>query len=154
MLKLVRRISTAISLGLLLLFVLVPAALADTVTSSGPLVFDSKQTWALIIGSLVPLVTYVLNHVGPWVTEPAKAFVLVVVSGLAGGLYEALSTSSFGWNSASVQVVLTSIFAALAAHHLLWKPAGVSTMLGAGSNSTHRRLAWVNETNPPAPPAQ
>lgn len=150
MLKLVSRLTAALFLGTLFLFVLAPMALASTVAPQGPLALDSTQTWALLISAFVPLVTYVLNHVGPWVSEPAKAFVLVLASGASGGLYEALSSSSFGWNSATVQVVITSVFGALAAHHLLWKPAGVSAMLGAGSNSTHRRLAWVSEPNPPA----
>lgn len=147
MLKFLNRLT----LGLVVLLVLAPAALATTTHPAGTLVFSNPQTWALLIGALVPLVTYVVNHVGPWMSEPVKAFVVVLASGVAGGLYQAIATSSFGWNASTLQMVLTAIFAALAAHHMLWKPAGVSTILGAGSNSPHGHLGWVSPSaEPPA----
>lgn len=132
--------------------VLVAPAAADVVHSSPALTLQGKQTWALLIGSLVPLGTYVINHVGPWVSEPAKALFLVLMAAVAGGLYTALSTNSFGWNSATLQMVVTSVAAALAAHKLLWQPSTISARLGAGTKA-RRRLVWVVDTSaPPADP--
>lgn len=121
---------------------------------TSPVLFlQQKQLWVLLIGSLVPLVTYVLNHVGPWLSEPVKAFVLVLASAIAGGLYTALSTNVFGWNAETAQLVLTAVAAAFAAHHMIWKPSTISTRLGGGSNAPHRRLVWQNEPAPEPPPA-
>lgn len=117
----------------LMVLLLIPAA-ALAVASSPTLVLPTKQLWTLIIGAFVPLVTYGLNHVGPWVSEPVKATVLVVAAALAGALYDALATSTFGWNTNTLQFVATAVVAALMAHGLLWKPSGISTRLGGGSN--------------------
>lgn len=116
-----------------LLLLLVPAA-ALAVGTSPTLVLPGKQLWVLIIGALVPLLTYVLNHVGPWVTEPIKALVLLVVSAIASGLYAALATNNFGFNSPTLELVVSGIVAALLAHKLLWLPSGLSTILGGGTN--------------------
>ena len=124
------------------------------------LALQSSQLWVLLIGSLVPLATYVLNHYAPWASEPAKALVLVVVTAVAGGLYTALATSTFGLNSQTAQMVLTAVAGALAAHHGLWRPSTVSARLGGGSNAQarpRRHLAFVTEPAPapapaPAPP--
>lgn len=142
MLRLIHRAKAGLFVILATLLV-APAALADTVVSAPPaLTLGSKQTWALLIGTLVPLVTYVINRVGPWASEPVKAFVAVLASAVSGGLYTALATTSFGWNSATLQMVLTAVAASLAAHHMLWKPSGVSAHLGAGTNSRYR-LHWT-----------
>lgn len=139
---------------LLLLFL---PALALATPSAPTLVLPGDQVWTLVIGSLVPLVTYVLNHVGPWVTEPIKALVLAVVAVVAGALYTALATHVFGLNSATLQLVLSAVVAAFATHHLIWKPAGVSILLGGGSNrpkvapAANRPAA--GPPNPGAPPA-
>lgn len=154
MTRLFCRGATALVLALLALLALAPMALADAIASQGPLTLSSKQTWVAAIGVLVPLITYVVNNIGPWVSEPVKGFVTVLVSALAGGLYTALATSSFGWNAATVQMVLTSVVASLAAHHMLWKPSGISTVFGAGANRPHRRLAWVSDSAAPEPPAK
>lgn len=138
--------------AILAFFLTASVALGATVASSTSLVLKSQQTWLIIISAFVPLVTYVLNRVGPWVTEPAKAFVTVLASAVAGGVYTAAATSSFGWNAATAQMVLTSVAAALAAHHFLWKPSGVSTLLGAGTNgSLGGKLVWQKHVPPEAP---
>lgn len=95
------------------------------------LVLGNHQLWVLLIGSLVPLVTYVLNRVGPWLSETVKAGVLVVVSAAAGAIYTALASPDFGWNVQTRELVLTAVIAALGAHGWLWKPAKVNTKLGA-----------------------
>lgn len=138
--------------AVLTFLLLAPPAWAATVTSSPSLVLQSKQTWTILIGALVPLVTYVLNHVGPWVSETVKAFVTVLAAGIAGGLYTALATTSFGFNSATLQMVLTSIAAALAAHQLLWKPSGIAAKLGAGTNGPlGSHLIWQKDGAPAEP---
>lgn len=95
------------------------------------LLLGEHQLWVLLIGSLVPLVTYVLNRVGPWLSESVKAMVLVVVSAAAGALYTAIESPDFGWNLPTRELVLSAVVAALAAHNWLWKPAKVNTKLGA-----------------------
>lgn len=106
------------------------------------------QMWTLAIGAVVPLVTYVVNHVGPWVSEPAKAAVLVVASAAASALYTALATNVIGFNEATLQLLLTGVAGALAAHHMLWKPSTVSARLGGGSNAPRRHLGWVADPAP------
>lgn len=92
------------------------------------------QIIALIIGAFVPAVTYVLNHYAPWVDEKVKAIVLVVSAAVASGLYQALDGGSIGFNNVTLQLVVTSIVAALTAHHWFWKPSTISASLGGGSN--------------------
>jgi hypothetical protein len=103
--------------------------------ASGGLGFaPSIQTWALILGAVTPLFTYVLNHVGPWLSEKTKALVLLVISGAVGAVYTAIETSTFGWNDSTVQLVLTAILGAFGAHALVWKPSGINSALGGGRN--------------------
>jgi hypothetical protein len=103
------------------------------------LLLGQHQLWVSVIGALVPLVTYVLNHYAPWVSEPVKAGVLVVVTAIASGLYTALATPNFGLNLITLQLVVSSVVAALLAHHWLWKPSTISTKLGAGSDAPPRQ---------------
>lgn len=95
----------------------------------------SIQVAVIAIGSLVPLVSYVLNHFAPWADEKIKGIVQVVVAAISAGLYQALDAGGLGFNNTTLQLVITAIFAALAAHHLLWKPSGISTRLGGGQNA-------------------
>ena len=115
----------------MLVLLLVPslALAAGTVLAPVP------QLWVLILGSLTPLMVYVLNHYAPWVTEPVKAIVLVVVAAIVGGLYAAIETSVFGWNDATLQLVLSAVVAAFGAHLLIYKPSGISAKLGGGTNA-------------------
>lgn len=122
--------------GLLLLF---PAFVLadDPAHNPAVLVFPKAQIWTLIIGALVPLVTYVVNHVAPWVSEPVKAFVLAVAAAIAGALTTAIATNVFGWNTPTLQLVLSAVAAAFLAHKLIWLPSGVSVLLGGGSDKGH-----------------
>jgi hypothetical protein len=95
----------------------------------------SVQTWALILGAVTPLVTYILNHFAPWVSEAVKATVLAVVAGVVGAVWAAIETHVFGWNDATVQLVLTAILGAFGAHALIFKPAGINQKLGGGSDA-------------------
>lgn len=128
-----RLTARALLIALLLLILLPAAALA--IPQSPTLVLPSKQLWTLILGAVVPLVTYVLNNKAPWISEPVKATVLVVVSIVVGAVYTALATSTFGLNAQTLQLVATTVAAGLFAHGLLWKPSGISTLLGGGANS-------------------
>lgn len=141
-------------LGLFLLLILPVYALASTATSAPTLVFPWQQVWPVVIGAIVPLVTYVLNHVGPWLTEPIKAAVLVLVAAVVTALYTALATNVIGLNDATLQLILTGVFSSLAAHHLLWKPAGIALALGGGTNRQSVQGGAVKPTPVAAVPAQ
>lgn len=134
-------------LCLAFLLVIMLPAFAVAATISHQLVFDTHQLWTLVIGALVPLFTYILNHVGPWLSEPVKAAVLVIVAAVAAALYTALATNILGLNTPTLELVLTGVVAALGAHHLLWKPSGISTLLGGGTN---RQVAAPVATAPAA----
>lgn len=98
------------------------------------LLLDSPQLIILVLGSIVPLITYVINHYAPWISEPVKAIVLVVATACVGACYTALETNVFGFNEATLELVLTAVVGALAAHKLLWNPAKISHILGGGTN--------------------
>jgi hypothetical protein len=101
----------------------------------GPLGFSpSIGTWALILGAITPAFTYVLNHYAPWVSEHAKATVLLLVSGVVGAVYTLIETGSIGWSDPTVAAIVTAILGAFGAHALFWKPSTLSTKLGGGSN--------------------
>ena len=115
----------------LLCLLLLPAlALA-----AGTVLTPVPQIWVLLLGALTPLVTYVINHFAPWLGEAAKATVLAVVAGIVAAIYTAIETNIFGFNDATLQLVLTAIIAAFGAHALVWRPSGISTKLGGGSNA-------------------
>lgn len=119
----------------LILFALPAAAFAqDAPDPSSTLVLPTDQLWTLAVGALVPLVTYGLNYIGPWVSEPVKAFIVVLASAVAGGVTQAITAGDVGFNTVTLQFVLTAVIAALSAHKLLWRPSGVSAKLGGGAN--------------------
>lgn len=121
--------------GLLILALPAVASAAEDAPPPSPtLVLPTDQLWALAVGLLVPLVTYVLNYVGPWVSEPVKAGVLVIAAAVAGGLAQAITAGDVGFNTTTLQFVLTAVLSALSAHRILWKPSGVSAKLGGGQN--------------------
>lgn len=98
--------------------------------------FPVDQIIILVIGSLVPLVSYVLNKYLPTTSESVKALVHVVVAAIAGALYTAVDTSVFGFNNVTLQLIVTAVVGALAAHKLLWKPAKINEKLGAVERTT------------------
>lgn len=95
------------------------------------LILGNHQFWVILIGSIVPLGGYVINRLGPWVSETVKGIVQVVLAAVVGALYAALDTNVFGLNEPTVQLVFSAVAAALMAHNFLWKPAKVNTKLGA-----------------------
>lgn len=141
-------------LGVVAVGLLAPAVAVASVARDAPtLLFPWQQVWPLVIGGLVPLATYVLNHVGPWMGEPVKAAVMVIATAAASALYTALATNVIGFNMPTLQLVLTGVAGAFVAHHWVWRPSGVSTLLGAGRNRREYRRSPAGGVNePPAAP--
>lgn len=113
------------------------AGAAEDVPSPDPhLLLTSIQFYAVLIGSIVPLVTYVLNHHATFIhSEPVKGFVLVGASALAGALYQLLTAGDLALDTETLQVVLFAVAGALAAHAGFWKPTNIAGRLGGGTNS-------------------
>jgi hypothetical protein len=132
-----KRFLLRIALLALLSLLLIPAlALA-----AGTVLTPVPQVWVVLLGALTPLVVYVLNHFAPWVTEPIKATVLAIVAGAVAAVYTAIETSIFGFNDATLQLVLSAIVAAFGAHLLVWKPSEIAAKLGGGSNHAPTKAA-------------
>ena len=98
------------------------------------LLLPTAQIVLVVLGALVPLVTYVLNHYAPWASEQIKAIVVVVVAAVVAGVYQAIQ-DGHSLDKQTLQYVITAVVAALGAHHWLYKPAGISEKLGGGSNA-------------------
>lgn len=121
----------------LVLFALLPgAALAagDLPPDSKQLVLPQTQLIAAIVGALVPLVTYFLNHYAPWVSEPAKALFLVLVAAGGGALTTLLDAGGIPLTWETAQVVGTAVVLAFLAHAGFWRPSGLSVRLKGGTN--------------------
>lgn len=119
------------------LFLLWPAlALADSAPPPAPtLVLPTDQLWAFAAGSIVPLVTYAINKWAPYTSEKIKGLVQVVVAAIAGGLVQAITAGGVGFNSTTLQFIITAVVAALGAHKALWLPSGISWLFGGGQNA-------------------
>jgi hypothetical protein len=98
------------------------------------MLLPDNQLAVLVIGLLVPLAGYLLNYAGPWASEKVKGLVQVAVAAVAAGLYQAVEAGNLGLNDVTLQLVVTAVLGALAAHKLLWLPSGISTSLGGGRN--------------------
>jgi hypothetical protein len=126
------------SMALLLALVLFLPALALAQDGAPPpaptLALPTDQIWTLIAGALAPLGAYVLNYAGPHTSEKIKAGVQIVLAAIAGGIVQAITAGGVGFNTTTLQFVLGSVIAALAAHKILWQPATISTALGGGRN--------------------
>jgi len=138
-----------IPVTLLIFFVwAVPALADDTPPSNTTNALSSNQFWVAVLGAIVPLATYLINHYGPQTSEKVKALVLVVVTAIVGGVYTAISTGNFAFDTPTLQIVGTAVVAALVAHKVLWLPSTVSILLGGGSN----KPGQVPDDAPPTPP--
>jgi hypothetical protein len=123
--------ATRVTLLTLLCLLSLPAV----ALAAGTVLAPVPQLWVLILGGLTPLAVYVLNHYAPWATEPVKALVLALVAAIVGALYAAIETSVFGFNDATLQLVVSAVAAAFGAPLVIFKPAGISTVLGGGTNA-------------------
>jgi hypothetical protein len=134
------------ALAAVLLFDLLLAthASADVVTKpTTRQLLSDPQMWAAIIGGLVTLLGYVVNRIGPWVTQPVKGFVTALLAAIGGALYTAIFTHVFGANAQTLELVLTAVVGTFAAHGLIWKPTGVAAWLTKSetTTTTHRAKA-------------
>lgn len=123
----------------LLCLLLVPAlALAGELPAAPTphLALPAAQIWVILVGLLTPLLAYIMNT-ALWknAPEPVKALVQAVVSAAAAAITTAISTSVFGFNDATLELILTSIAASFGAHAWLWKPSGVAAHLTRGRTS-------------------
>lgn len=109
--------------------VLPVAALAADPSVSGDFVFPSLQVWTIVAGSLVTVVTYVINRVAPWVGQGTKAFVLVITAAIAAGITQSIDGGTVGFNNETLQLVVTAVVAAFGSHLLLWRPSGIQAKL-------------------------
>lgn len=118
-------------------FVAPASAFADaSVADRHGLALNQVQLYAIVIGALSPVVGYVLNagfvkQVWARVPEPVAALVHVLVAAVGAAIYQAAETGSLGFNDATLQVLLTAVAAAFAAHGFVWKPSGVQASLAA-----------------------
>ena len=115
--------------ALMLTLVLPVVALAADPDVSGQFVFPSLQVWTIVAGSLVTVVTYVLNKYAPWTGQGTKALVLVLTSAVAAGITQSIDGGTVGFNNQTLQLVVTAVVAAFGSHLLLWKPAGIQSKL-------------------------
>jgi TctA family transporter len=99
-------------------------------TESTQLVLPSQQIWVLVIGTVVPLATYLINNKAPWKSEQSKAICLVIVTGIVGVVYTALAGNVHGFTD-FVEQAFTAILSGLFAHNILWKPSGLNLVFGA-----------------------
>jgi peptidoglycan/LPS O-acetylase OafA/YrhL len=101
----------------------------------------ATQFWALLAGMVTPAVAYVLNHYAPWASEPFKAAVLVALAALAGAVAQLIDAGSLGFDTNTLQVLVTAVVGALGAHLGFWRPSGLSTRLGGGTNANGKASA-------------
>jgi hypothetical protein len=115
------------------------SVLAATPPPQPTLALTGLQVWSALIGALVPLATYVLNHNAPWVSEQIKAIVLVIVAAVAGALTQLVYAGGLALNTRTLEVIGTAVVAALIAHKALWLPSSISVALGGGTNAARPR---------------
>lgn len=122
-----------------------PAALAaelidgpgDSVPISDGPATNAVNVYLLVLGGLVPLAGYVLNHFAPWATEQVKGLVQAALAAGVGVLYQAVSGSDLGLNDETLLAAVTAMLSALVGH-VGWRAAGINTALGGGSNAPGR----------------
>jgi hypothetical protein len=127
-----RLMKTLLLLWLILLAIPALSLASDGGVPSPHLVLPVSQIWVVVVGLLSPLLGYVINTAA-WrnAPEPVKAFVQVAIAAIGAAITTAISTNVFGFNNATLQLIITGIVAALGAHAILWKPSGVQAHLTA-----------------------
>lgn len=109
-------------------------ASASDVAVPHSLVLPTDQIWAFVAGNLAPLIAYLLNYAGPWLSEKIKLFVQLVVAAVAGGVAQAITAGGVGFNDVTLQFVITAVVGALLAHKWAWQPSSIASSLGGGRN--------------------
>lgn len=119
----------------LLLLVPVSAFASDVPPVGHDLPLPSVQFWAGVLGSVAPLLAYVLNHHAPWLSEQFKTVVQYAVAAATGAVYDLIASGDFKFDTAHLEVVGAAVFAAFLAHNLIYAPGGWNTKLGGGTNA-------------------
>lgn len=133
--KLSTLVLTVLALVAAALFIAPAAALGADVPPPQPTqALASVQFWTAVIGFLVPLLTYVINHYAPWVDEKAKGLVLLGAAAAAGALYPLVQSGDWAFDTRHMELVGSAVFFAFVGHHAVWKPTTIAQSLGAGSN--------------------
>lgn len=145
-------LALALAASLLTLFLFVSPALAAPDPASAPppgqTLLSGVPVWALAVGALVPLVTYVVNRLT--LSEPVAASVLLVATTVAGALTQLVDAGSVGFDANTLKYVLSATGAALLAHHAVWKPGGVNSALGRHDAMIRRHSGASRKPRPEA----
>jgi hypothetical protein len=127
-------------LAVVVALVVVPSvALADASTAERHgLVLDQVQLYSVVIGVFSPIVGYIVNSglvkkVSASIPEPVAAMVHVLIAAVGAAIYQAAVAGHLGFNDETLQVLLSAVVAAFAAHRLIWVPSGVQPRLAAGA---------------------
>jgi hypothetical protein len=123
-------------LSMMLGLLLAPGAFAAEGIPSpdDELILSSDQFYAVLIGAIVPIGTYVLNNrVLGILSEPVKGAIMAGVAALAGVLYQLLETGGLSLDTETLQMVFFAVVGAVMAHTQFYIRAGWNTKLGAGS---------------------
>lgn len=94
----------------------------------------STQFYAFLVGAVLQIVTYVINHYAPWTSDTVKSFITVLFAAVAGAVVQLVNDGSLAFDTNTLQVVLTAVAGALSAHAGLWTRNGVAAKLGGGAN--------------------
>jgi hypothetical protein len=95
-------------------------------------ILPEDQFWVLLIGSIVPLVGYLINKYAPWNSETFKGITQVVLTSIVAVVYAAFFGDVEGVED-FLQQVYTAIISGLFAHKILWKPSGLNLVFGANA---------------------
>lgn len=104
----------------------------STPVSDGPAT-NAVNLYLVVLGGLVPLAGYMINHFGPQTTEQVKGIVQAVLAAGVAVLYQAVSGSDLGLNDETLLAAVTAMVSALLGH-VGWRTAGINTSLGGGTN--------------------
>lgn len=112
---------------------------AAVLAADGSASVDSTAFYAAVAGSVVPALTYVINHYAPWLKEPTKALIFALVAAATGAVTSLIDNGDFALDTKHLKIVGVAVFFAFVSHMGFWKPSTLSTKLGGGSNSRRSR---------------
>lgn len=103
-------------------------------TTQQTLVLPPAQLYAVLIGLVTPLIGYITNAKF-WKAAPeqVKTVVQLFITTVTSAIYVAAATPTFGWNNSTLQLIVTTVVAGLAAH-FGYRATGINQKLGARSH--------------------